>query len=38
MRQRNIAWPEFKGSEMTDLITYLNSQVVPRIAQSDKSD
>jgi mono/diheme cytochrome c family protein len=33
MRQQKIAWPEFNGSEMTDLITYLNSQLVPRVAR-----
>jgi cytochrome c551/c552 len=33
MKEQRISWPEFKGSEMTDLITYLNSRLVPRIAQ-----
>jgi mono/diheme cytochrome c family protein len=33
MRQQKIQWPEFKGSEMTDLISYLNSQLVPRTAR-----
>jgi mono/diheme cytochrome c family protein len=32
MQQSRIFWPEFHGSEMTDLITYLNSQVTKRIA------
>jgi cytochrome c2 len=32
MRQRRMEWPEFDGSEMADLIAYLNSRVVPRIA------
>jgi hypothetical protein len=32
MREQHISWPEFRGSEMTDLITYLNSRLVPRIA------
>ena len=34
MRQQHIPWPEFKGSEMTDLTAYLNSQLVRRVAQS----
>jgi mono/diheme cytochrome c family protein len=32
MKEQGIAWPEFSGSEMSDLITYLNSKLVPRIA------
>lgn len=32
MREQHISWPEFRGSEMTDLITYLNSRLVLRIA------
>ena len=34
MKQQNISWPEFKGSEMADLITYLNSKLVRRLARS----
>jgi hypothetical protein len=32
MKDENIPWPEFTGSEMTDLITYLNSKLVIRVA------
>jgi mono/diheme cytochrome c family protein len=32
MEQRGISWPEFRASEMTDLIAYLNSRLVVRIA------
>jgi hypothetical protein len=32
MRQQRIAWPRFEKSEMTDLIAYLNSKVIIRIA------
>jgi len=32
MKDENIPWPEFTGSEMTDLITYLNSKLVLRVA------
>jgi cytochrome c2 len=34
MRQQKMEWPEFNDSEMADLISYLNSKLVPRIAQS----
>jgi mono/diheme cytochrome c family protein len=33
MEQQGIAWPEFHGSEMTDLIAYLNSRLHVRIAR-----
>jgi cytochrome c2 len=33
MKEQNIPWPEFKGPEMTNLITYLNSRLVIRIAK-----
>jgi cytochrome c2 len=32
MKDQSIPWPEFTGSEMSDLITYLNSKLMPRIA------
>jgi cytochrome c2 len=32
MKQLNISWPEFTGSEMVDVITYLNSKLVVRVA------
>jgi cytochrome c2 len=32
MREENIPWPEFADSEMRDLITYLNSKLVLRVA------
>jgi hypothetical protein len=32
MRQKRISWPEFHGSEMADLIAYLNSRLTTRIA------
>jgi mono/diheme cytochrome c family protein len=32
MEQQGIAWPEFRESEMTDLIAYLNSRWVVRVA------
>jgi cytochrome c2 len=32
MKQQNIEWPEFEKSEMTDLIAWLNSRIVTRIA------
>jgi mono/diheme cytochrome c family protein len=32
MEQRGVSWPEFRESEMTDLIAYLNSRLVIRIA------
>ena len=31
MQQQGIAWPQFHGAEMTDLIAYLNSRLVVRI-------
>jgi hypothetical protein len=32
MKEQGVPWPEFSGSEMSDLITYLNSKLMPRIA------
>jgi hypothetical protein len=32
MKQQNIEWPEFEKSEMTDLIAWLNSRIITRIA------
>lgn len=32
MKQLNIPWPQFAGSEMADLISYLNSKLVIRLA------
>ena len=32
MRQQGLAWPEFHGSEMADLIAYLNSRLRTRVA------
>ena len=31
MKQRNMKWPEFHGSEMTDLIAFLNERLITRI-------
>ena len=33
MRQQGLAWPEFQDAEMTDLIAYLNSRLITRIAR-----
>lgn len=35
MKQQGIDWPEFKGREMADLIAYLNSRLIIRIAPSN---
>lgn len=32
MNNQRIQWPEFKGKEMADLIAYLNSRLIVRIA------
>ena len=32
MQQKGIPWPQFQGGEMADLIAYLNSRVVQRVA------
>jgi cytochrome c2 len=32
MKQQNIEWPEFEKSEMTDLIAWLNSRIMTKIA------
>ena len=34
MKRQKIEWPEFEGSEMADLIAYLNSKLVLRLAVS----
>jgi cytochrome c2 len=34
MREQNISWPNFTGSQMADLIAYLNSKLVVRIARA----
>jgi cytochrome c2 len=36
MKQDRLAWPRFRGSEMADLIAYLNSRVIVRIAPTVK--
>jgi mono/diheme cytochrome c family protein len=33
MRHENLAWPELNATEMADLITYLNTRLVPRLAR-----
>jgi len=33
--QRGMTWPQFEGTEMTDLIAYLNSRLVRRLAAED---
>jgi len=33
MNQEKLAWPQFKKTEMADLIAYLNSRIVRRIAK-----
>jgi mono/diheme cytochrome c family protein len=33
MEQKNMKWPEFHGSEMTDLIAYLNQNLLTRIGR-----
>jgi cytochrome c2 len=37
MKQIRVQWPEFTGSEMADLITYLNSKMVVRVAHNRAS-
>ena len=32
MRRNSSPWPQFQGSEMTDLIAYLNSRLIIRVA------
>jgi cytochrome c2 len=32
MKEQNVEWPEFKGREMADLIAFLNSRLVIRVA------
>jgi mono/diheme cytochrome c family protein len=33
MKNQGIQWPEFQGSEMKDLMAYLNSRLIIRLAQ-----
>ena len=33
MQQQGVSWPEFQGSEMADLIAYLNSRLPARVAR-----
>jgi cytochrome c2 len=33
MRRQGLTWPEFETSEMTDLIAYLNSRLIVRVAR-----
>jgi len=33
MKQQRIDWPEFKGREMADLIAYLNTRLIIRVAE-----
>lgn len=33
MKQQGVAWPEFKGREMADLIAFLNSRLIVRVAR-----
>jgi len=35
IERENLSWPELKPSEMADLITYLNSRLIARIARHD---
>lgn len=35
LEQRGMAWPQFEGTEMSDLIAYLNSRLVLRLAGED---
>jgi cytochrome c2 len=36
MKRERLSWPEFHGSEMTDLLAYLNSRLVPLMAAPRK--
>ena len=33
MKRQGLSWPEFKGREMADLVAYLNSQLIVRVAE-----
>lgn len=33
MVEQRLSWPAFKGSDMADLIAYLNKQLIPRVAK-----
>jgi mono/diheme cytochrome c family protein len=37
MKRERVSWPQFRGSEMADLIAYLNSRVIVRIAGAPPS-
>jgi len=34
MQKRNVRWPQFSGPEMSDLIAYLNSRLIPRVGHA----
>jgi cytochrome c2 len=36
MKEKELAWPVFKGSEMSDLIAFLNKRLVIRISEPRK--
>jgi cytochrome c2 len=38
MKREGVSWPQFHGSEMADLIAYLNSRVIVRIAAAEVED
>jgi hypothetical protein len=31
--KQGLAWPEFKGSEMVDLVAFLNSRLISRVSE-----
>jgi cytochrome c2 len=36
LQQKNLSWPKLEASEMTDLIAYLNSRLIQRIASPNR--
>ena len=32
LEDRGMVWPQFEGTEMSDLIAYLNSRLIIRVA------
>jgi cytochrome c2 len=38
LEERNMAWPVFERTEMTDLISYLNSRLLPRVAEAEENN
>ena len=38
MKRDGVSWPQFQGSEMSDLIAYLNSRVIVRIAAHEEDE